>query len=844
MHVIKRDGTLAVFNPQKIFDAVYKACKATKRRVSPIYVVDIDRISRTVADTVADQCFHLDEQEPITVEHIQDMVESQLMDMNKEIAKNYILYRQHRTDVRQMKSEIFTTIEQFMTPDISDMDEKRENANIDSGSTMGAMLKIGGTATKAFNLSKLISPKYAQMHREGKWHIHDLDFFGLSVNCAYIPADKLLDRGFSTGHGSLRTPSTIGTAATQAAIIIQSNQNDMFGGQSIPNFDYALAPYVAKSYVRNCMLCLGIRYDIKKDILKEYLEKPLFEYIKKHRHILTDEGYTELSNCVYKLFAEQNISGELDIEKMKSYALEKTDNDTYQAMEGMIHNFCSLASRAGSQVPFSSINYGTDTTAEGRMVIKNVLLATKAGLGNGETAIFPISVFRMRNGITDKGSPNYDLFKLSCEVSAQRLFPNYLNTSSSFNDPYVKEDDPRTLVASMGCLDSITCITVQTKDGRVGDRFIGEFVRSQFTDDELVEIQNSDRAFKKECIDYKVWDTYHNTFATIKNVIINPPVTDWIRITFKDSDPLVLTSDHRLQVGDFIIQAKDLKISDKLPKGLAPNSSTTEHEELEIIKIEKLKVKHRSYCLETDTDMFDANGVCVHNCRTRVIGNVHDPNNEIAYGRGNLFMVTLNLPYMALEAVEYCKQHPDTADNVIVEFYKILDERIQDAFGQLDERFEIVAKRKAKNYPFLMGQNVYLGSEKLHPDDEIREVLKHGTLTIGFIGLAETLVALVGKHHGESKEAWEIGYQIVAEIDYQCKERSKATKMNYSCMGTPAEGCCGRLLKAIRKRFGVIKGISDHEFITNSAHLPVYFPVSAYDKVRLEAPFHKLQPAG
>lgn len=225
MHVIKRDGTLAVFNPQKIFDAVYKACKATKKDT---LAADIAITSRTVSDSVTEQCSQLEDQEHISVEQIQDMVESQLMDVDKDIAKNYILYRQHRSETRQMKSGIFTTIEQFMTPDIEDMDDKRENANIDSGSTMGAMLKIGGTATKTFNLTKLISPKYAQMHREGKWHIHDLDFFGLTANCIFLPADQLLDRGFSTGHGSLRTPSTIGTAATQAAIIIQSNQNDMF----------------------------------------------------------------------------------------------------------------------------------------------------------------------------------------------------------------------------------------------------------------------------------------------------------------------------------------------------------------------------------------------------------------------------------------------------------------------------------------------------------------------------------------------------------------------------------------------------------------------------------------
>lgn len=548
------------------------------------------------------------------------------------------------------------------------------------------------------------------------------------------------------------------------------------------------------------MLYLGIRYNITKNILKEYLEKPLFNYIKKKRHILTDEGYIELNKCIDHLFKENNISDELDIEKMKSYALEKTDNDTYQAMEGMIHNFCSLASRAGSQVPFSSINYGTDTTEEGRMVIKNVLLATKAGLGNGETAIFPISIFRMRKGITDKGSPNYDLFKLSCEVSAQRLFPNYLNTSSSFNDPYVKEDDPRTLVATMGCLDYDTIITVKHGDNRPCSLSIGDFV----------QLPNA--------TEYRVWDSYHNTFATIKNVIINPPVTDWLKITLADNFILELTGDHRLQVGENIILAENLHIGDKLPIGFncECDPSLIKIKESVIVSIEKLDRAVRSYCLETDTDMFDANGVCVHNCRTRVLGNVHDPDNEIAYGRGNLFMITLNLPYYALEAVEYCKEHPDT--DKITKFYEIFDERIQDAFGQLDERFEIVAKRKAKNYPFLMGQHVYLGSEQLHPDDEICEVLKQGTLTIGFIGLAETLVALVGKHHGESKTAWELGYQIISHLNDACKAKSDETKMNYSCMGTPAEGCCGRLLKSIRNRFGVVKGISDHEYITNSHH--------------------------
>ena len=345
-----------------------------------------------------------------------------------------------------------------------------------------------------------------------------------------------------------------------------------------------------------------------------------------------------------------------------------------------------------------------------------------------------------------------------------------------------------------------------------------------------------------DALEYKVWDSHAKRFVKILNVINNPPTCRWLKITLTGDKILYVTDDHYLPVNDVRTRAEDIVVGMTIPSGIDHNDPTKEPELLTVEKIEIPSMVEKSYCLETETDMFDINGVQSHNCRTRVIGNVHDPKRQWSYGRGNLFPVTLNLPYIALEAKEYVESHPDIA--IMDKFYTILTERMNDCFGQLLERFEIVAKRKAKNYPFLMGQGLYLDADKLHPDDEIREVIKHGTLTVGFIGLAETLVVLTGKHHGESEESWNIGYKIIEYMNNMCKQKAEDTKLNFSLMGSPAEGCAGRLLRCTRDRFGTIEGVTNHEFVTNSHHLPVYFPVSAYKKARLEGPFHKLEPAG
>ena len=477
-------------------------------------------------------------------------------------------------------------------------------------------------------------------------------------------------------------------AATLACIALQSNQNDCFGGQAYPSIDYDLAPYVAKSFVRNVVehlrsiLSMTEPEDVynytgyKTDVLPV-----LDKYIKKNEHIMNYDGYKIIRHTLSDYLKKKGSTFELttDIfDKICKYALSKTDRDTYQAMEAMQHNFCTLQSRSGGQTPFSSINFGTDTSEEGRMVTKNILLNVKAGLGSGETAIFPISIFKILKGVTDKGSKNYDLFRLACEVSAVRAFPNFVNVSAPMNFKYYVPGRPETEIATMGC-------------------------------------------------------------------------------------------------------------------------------------------------------------------RTRVIGNHYDKNHQQTSGRGNLFFTTINLPYIALEALE---KYPDDEAARYHEFMKILDERIDDAMEVNRQRFEYISHRKAKNLPFLMGQHLYIGSENLGPEDEIGEVIKQGSISVGFIGLAETLTALFGKHHGESEKSQQYGLTIIGHMNDLMHKFSEEENMNYSLFATPAEGCSGRLLKACRKRFGIVPGVTDKLYLTNSVHVPVSYKISAFDKVNIEAPYHPLCEAG
>lgn len=507
-----------------------------------------------------------------------------------------------------------------------DSDLKRDNANINGDSPMGAMLQYGANTAKEYNLEYLIKPAIAELHRDGWIHIHDLDFYAWTTTCTQIELRKLFKNGFNTGHGYLRAPKSIGSYAALAAIAIQSNQNDQHGGQSVVDFDYAMAE--------------GVHYTYQK-------------YLKEGYEIC--ERLNDLKDKAWIL----------------DYAMEKTTRDTYQAMEGFIHNLNTMHSRAGAQVPFSSINYGTDTSWEGRLAIEQLLLATEAGLGHGETPIFPIQIFRVKEGVNyNPDDPNYDLFKLAMKVSAKRLFPNFAFIDAPFNLQYYKPGHPETEVAYMGC-------------------------------------------------------------------------------------------------------------------------------------------------------------------RTRVMGNVYDSSREIAPGRGNLSFTSINLPRLGIES-----------KGDYLTFFKLLDKMLDATMQQLLDRYKIQASRVVRNFPFLMGEGVWMDSDGLSPDDTVGEVLKHGTLSIGFCGLAECLVALNGKHHGEDEFSQELGLRIVGYIRDYCNRKSTELSMNVTCLATPAESLAGRLLRSDRERYGIIKGVTDREYYTNSFHVPVYYHLPALKKIDIEAPYHALTNAG
>ena len=666
--IIKRDGREVAFDRVKIADAIYKAAQVLGGNDYEMAQDLAEQVETYVENTIQGRI--------PTVEEVQDAVEHTLIENgHARTAKEYILYRAERTRVREMNTRLMKTLEDLTFKDAEDNDVKRENANIDGDTAMGTMLKYGSESAKQFYEMYVLNPKHAKAHREGDIHIHDLDFLTLTTTCCQIDIIKLFKDGFSTGHGFLREPNDIQSYSALACIAIQSNQNDQHGGQSIPNFDYGMAIGVAKTYSKLYTKNLAKAAEILED--KPDLEEKFKEIKQKIADETGVKPRLEASEEYCRLEAPYlaEIVGEDAVERLQKFAVKysekETDRATYQAMEALVHNLNTMHSRAGAQVPFSSINYGTDTTPEGRMVIRNILLAEDAGLGNGETPIFPIHIFKVKEGINyNEGDPNYDLFKLACRVSAKRLFPNFSFLDAPFNLQYYKPGDYNSEVAYMGC-------------------------------------------------------------------------------------------------------------------------------------------------------------------RTRVMSNVYDPTREVTCGRGNLSFTSINLPRIAINAhgnVEW--------------FFEELERKVDLVIEQLLERFKIQAAKKVRNYPFLMGQGVWLDSDKLSPDDKVGEVLKHGTLTIGFIGLAECLKALIGKHHGESKEAQNLGLEIVGYMRKRMDEESKKTGLNFSLIATPAEGLSGRFVRIDQKKYGIIPGVTDRDYYTNSFHIPVYYEINAFEKIRLEAPYHALTNGG
>ena len=730
------------------------------------------------------------------------------------------------------------------------------------------MLKIGGTVTKEYNLNNLINPKYTELHRNGAIHIHDLDFMALCFNCLQIPLGKLLDNGFATGHGYLRTPATIGSAATLACIIIQANQNDMFGGQAIPTFDYDLAPYVAKSYIRHIVNYLEAHhFGVKcmaKESLKEGFIKPLDKYIMKNKTITDKQGKYTLFDILYQYLLDNGCEPKMFMDDsqqqcMLEYADMCTERETFQAMEATVHNLCTLASRAGAQVPFSSLNLGTCTSDEGRRVTRNLLLAVEAGLGYGETAIFPISIFKLKKGVNrDVNDPNYDLYRLALKVTAKRLFPNFLNLDAPFNLKYYKKGRPETEVTAMGALTGKSVLHVDTDDASIDIPFknLESYLLQNKLTTTTARKQFDEYTYYYDLVDgvYTRDSLADDNKARIKRfMVFNDPKLKWIIIKFAVkamslrhvslftyTNYIIVTSDHPLPVineyGNTVrTRADEIKVGDLLVPARNPYAFTCE-----VYSIEECNEQYIGYDIETSTDRFDTESIVSHNCRTRTIGNIHDPSKEVVTGRGNLFFTTINLPYLALEALQCTNEH----DELVDVFFKKLEQRLKDVVDFSMDRFNLIAKRKAKNYPFLMGQHLYVGSENLLPDDEIREVIKHGSMTAGFIGLAETLVVLTGKHHGESYVAQELGLKIVKFMYDYMNKVAEETKLNFGIMGSPAEGCSGRLLRLTRKKFGTIPGVTDKEYFTNSFHVEVAYEISAYDKIRIEAPYHQYCPAG
>lgn len=664
----KRDGRIVDFDISKISEAILNAAK--------VLGGNNKEMSDKLASEVHDRLIAQFGSTPPPVESIQDVVEAVLIDNgHARTAKEYILYRAERTKNRDMNMRLMKTYQDLTFKSAKDNDIKRENANIDGDTAMGTMLKYGSEGAKQFYEMFVLNDEHAQAHKDGDIHIHDLDFLTLTTTCCQIDIRKLFKNGFSTGHGFLREPNDIQSYAALACIAIQSNQNDQHGGQSIPYFDYGMADGVRKTFKRLYYTNIGKIIDIKYD--KENTVDKVKEYAKK---IEEEQGLVPcMANDNEYMKAEKaelsKFISEADIEKIQDlafkYATKEVKRATYQAMEAFIHNLNTMHSRAGAQIPFSSINYGTDTSVEGRLVMENVLLATESGLGNGETPIFPIQIFKMQEGVNyNEGDPNYDLFKLACRVSAKRLFPNFSFIDAPFNYQYYKEGDPDTEVAYMGC-------------------------------------------------------------------------------------------------------------------------------------------------------------------RTRVMGNVYDPSREIVGGRGNLSFTSINLPRIALRV----NKQTDV-------FFRDLEREIRLCRDQLLERLEIQSQKRVKNYPFLMGQGIWIDSNRLGVDEEVREVLKHGTLSVGFIGLAETLKALIGKHHGESEDAQKLGLEIIGYMRKRMDDFSREYGLNFSLLATPAEGLSGRFVRLDRELFGNIEGITDREYYTNSFHVPVYYEISAFDKIKLEGPYHALTNAG
>ena len=634
--VVKRDGRIVGFNEQKVMAAIRKAMLHTDKG-------EDERLLYQITDRIAQKG---DGQ--LTVEEIQDLVEMELMKSSrKDVAQKYIAYRNQRSIARKAKTrEVFLDIVNIKNNDVT-----RENANMNADTPAGMMMKFASETTKPFVDDYLLSEDSRNAVEHNYLHIHDKDYYPTkSLTCVQHPLDNILEHGFTAGHGASRAAKRIETASVLACISMECAQNEMHGGQAIPAFDFYLAPYVRMSYIEE----LKALEELNGESYKDMYDEPLMDYLKAP------------------------LDGLKGKDRARQHAMNKTVGRVHQAMEAFIHNMNTIHSRGGNQVVFSSINYGTDTSAEGRCIMREILLSTYEGVGNGETAIFPIQIWKKKRGVNYLPEDrNFDLYQLACKVTARRFFPNFLNLDATFNqDEAWRADDPK--------------------------RFVHE--------------------------------------------------------------------------------------------------------------------------------------VATMGCRTRVFENRFGPQTSI--GRGNLSFSTINIVKLALE----CREEQNEQKRIDM-FMAKLDQMLEITAKQLDDRFQFQKTAFAKQFPLLM-QNLWIGADKLKPMDTIESVINQGTLGIGFIGLAECLVALTGKHHGESAEAQELGLKIVGYMRERANDFCGRYHHNYSILATPAEGLSGKFTKKDRKEFGVIPGVTDRDYYTNSNHVPVYYKCSARHKAEIEAPYHEMTRGG
>lgn len=837
--------------------------------------------------------------------------------------------------------ELFEKIDTINNPMSEDSDIKRSNGNINGQSVMGKMLQMGAEASKIYALNKLLPKRFARAHQDGDIHIHDLDFYPTkTTTCLQIPLGEMLKNGVWNEHGFLRSPKSIATAAALAAIIMQSSQNQFHGGQSFPSFDFDLAPFVKMSYEKH----------------KSQIAKTLEDLKPECEH----EDY-------------QN-----EIEKE---AWEATEKETLQAMEGFVHNLNTMHSRAGAQVVFSSVNFGLDTSKEGRLISKCLMQAQCNGLGKHETPIFPILVFKVKDGINGlPGDPNYDLFEQSIEVTAKRLFPNWIFEDAPFNLYSYNKVGPEKSVATMGALRGKERITLKhndlvysqirfddafrlvkgekeiqgnkeeyfsavsryeeeckekgvspfytTKEDKLSGiyritnkrdlkTYIGSstniqqrfhdhrarlkfgtfdsgftFNQPQNPDDfcydiielcdkkDFVEKENyyikkyntqtfgynkrdgldekDNRAVNPSAFKVKIQKEYKEAFASEKDEYIKTdswfvwdngqwtPLKGIMKIASEGAPDLMsikyelrnkvysidATSDHPFVTNHGRIRVKDLDFSeDKL---IADDGS-----ECNILDVNFLNIEEDVYDLETYTDTFDVSRIRSHNCRTRLCTDVYEEGDGTSTKRGNASFTSINLPRLALKVMEI-----EDEEQRIKKFYKLLDNILSLVHDQLLARYYWQCSAQPEEFAYLYNNNAVIGSEKWHETGQIEEYIKHYSLSIGFIGLAETLKCLIGEHHGESERAQKLGLEIVKYMRDYCDQKAFEEHLNWSLLGTPAEGLAGRFTKIDQKKYGIIPGVTDREYYTNSSHVPVYYNISIKDKINKEAPYHALENAG